>query len=271
MNRNDLIQQIKKKQSVLCVGLDSDIYKIPPHLSLHYNEPLVPFNQGIIETTKNYTVAYKFNIAFYESLGPRGWDILAKTLEFVPKDCFKIADAKRGDIGNTSEMYARTFFETYNFDAITVAPYMGVDSLDPFFAYENKWVIVLALTSNPGSNDFQMRTLENGNRLYEEVLIKFSRKGSEQNTMFVIGATNDSYIDRVRRIVPNHFLLMPGIGAQGGDLNTVLDKAINTDAGVLINSSRGVIYSDSSKDYALKAGESAHDLQRVMKSYIPGK
>lgn len=266
MTKQELIAQIRKKKSVLCVGLDTDIHKLPKHL-LDLEDPVFEFNKAIIEATQDYAVAYKINTAFYESMGIKGWVSMQRTLEMISKDCFTIADAKRGDIGNTSDQYAKTFFETYPFDSVTVAPYMGYDSIEPFLRYPGKWAIVLGVTSNEGSNDFQR--LNVGDRqLFEQVLETVKGFGTDENTMFVVGATRTELLKQVRRIVPDHFLLIPGVGAQGGDLDQVMKDATNDEAGVLINVSRGIIFADPSADYARVAGEQAKMYRYAMSQYL---
>jgi orotidine-5'-phosphate decarboxylase len=267
MHRNELVAQIKKKKSVLCVGLDTDASKLPLHLQ---NDPngILLFNKAIIDATKEYTVAYKINTAFYEAMGIKGWEIMQATLAYIPKEIFTIADAKRGDIGNTATQYAKTFFETYPYDSVTVAPYMGADSVQPFLAFENKWAIVLGLTSNPGSQDFQMLSLADQSFLYERVLKTVSSWGSSENTMFVIGATRADQLQNVRNILPHHFLLIPGVGAQGGDVATVCEHALTDDGGILINVSRGIIYASSQEDFASKAQDAAKMYQQEMQQFI---
>jgi len=265
MTANDLFEQIKAKESFLCIGLDTDLQKIPSHL-LDLEDPIFEFNKQIIDTTSDLCVAYKPNIAFYESMGEKGWESLKKTIDYIPKDIFTIADAKRGDIGNTSKMYAKTFFETYNFDSVTVTPYMGFDSVTPFLEFKHKWAIVLALTSNSGGLDFQMTKDKNGEMLYQKVL-KISKSYGE-NIMFVVGATRAESLKEIREIVPNHFLLVPGVGVQGGSLNDVAKYGMNNKCGLLVNSSRGIIYADSTKDFAIKAREQALDLQQKMKALL---
>lgn len=267
MHRNELVAQIKKKKSVLCVGLDTDASKLPLHLQNDSNGILL-FNKAIIDATKEYTVAYKINTAFYEAMGIKGWEIMQATLAYIPKDIFTIADAKRGDIGNTATQYAKTFFETYPYDSVTVAPYMGADSVQPFLAFENKWAIVLGLTSNPGSQDFQMLSLADQSFLYERVLKTVSSWGTSENTMFVIGATRADQLQNVRNILPHHFLLIPGVGAQGGDVATVCEHALTDDGGILINVSRGIIYASSQEDFASKAQEAAKMYQEEMQQFI---
>lgn len=266
MNREELIKQIFDKKTFLCVGLDSDIKKIPQHL-LSEEDPIFSFNKAIIDATAKYCVAYKPNLAFYESMGVKGLISFEKTINYINGVCpnhFIIADAKRGDIGNTSSMYARTFFEEYNLDSLTVAPYMGEDSVTPFLQYEGKWVILLALTSNKGSQDFQFTEEKNGERLFEKVLRISQKWGNEENMMYVVGATQGKMFEDIRRIVPNHFLLVPGVGAQGGSLQEVCKYGINKDCGLLINSSRGIIYASNGKDFAEVAAQKAHDLQIQM-------
>ncbi len=268
MTRAELINQIKKKKSFLCVGLDTDIRKMPAHL-LSSGDPIFEFNKQIIDATADYCVAYKPNLAFYEAEGSMGLESLQKTIEYIPKEIFTIADAKRGDIGNTSSLYARAFFEKMNFDSITVAPYMGEDSVVPFMAYDGKWVILLALTSNKGSKDFQDLDINGrSSKLFEEVL-KTSRKwGTSENLMYVVGATKAEKLRAIRKIVPDHFLLVPGVGAQGGSLEEVAKFGMNHDCGLLVNSSRGIIYASSGYDFAIKAGEEAKKLQQEMEQYL---
>jgi len=271
MNRKELVSQIKKKNSFLCIGLDTDIQKIPKHL-LKFEDPIFEFNKQIIEATHDLCVSYKPNLAFYESLGSDGLKSLEKTIEIIPNEIFTIADAKRGDIGNTSTLYARAFFERMNFDSVTVAPYMGKDSIAPFLGFEDKWVIVLALTSNEGSNDFQQ--LKTGGfemPLYEVVMKKCMEWGTDENMMFVVGATRADDFENVRRIAPNHFFLVPGVGAQGGDLKSIAEIGMNADCGLLINSSRQIIYASNGEDFAEKAREEALKLQVEMKSLLQSK
>ncbi|MFP5471453.1 MAG: orotidine-5'-phosphate decarboxylase [Bacteroidia bacterium] len=266
MTKQQLIEQIKQKQSFLCIGLDPDLNKIPKHL-LTLEDPIFEFNKQIIDATKDYCVAYKPNVAFYECLGPKGWESLKKTLDYIPKDIFTIADAKRGDIGNTSDMYALTFFEYLNADAVTVAPYMGSDSVTPFLKFKNKWVVLLALTSNEGSKDFQL--FSNGNTtLFEEVITKSQQWGSDENVMYVIGATRGEDIAHARKLAPKHFFLVPGVGAQGGSLQEVCKYGLTKDCGLLVNSSRGIIYTDNSENFAQAAKEAAKKLQEEMKKYL---
>tara|TARA_B100000575_G_scaffold195367_1_gene157948 strand:- start:9 stop:812 length:804 start_codon:yes stop_codon:yes gene_type:complete len=267
MKRSKLIEQIRKKKSFLCVGLDTDINKIPSFL-LDFDDPIFEFNKRIIDATHELCIAYKPNIAFYEALGSKGWDSLKKTVDYIPENIFTIADAKRGDIGNTSKMYAEAFFNTYNFDSITLSPYMGEDSIIPFLKFQDKWSIVLALTSNKGALDFQKANYNENSFYYEEVLNQVSKWGDVNNTMFVIGATNASDLKNIRNIVPDHFLLVPGVGAQGGDLNEVVKNGINNDIGLIINSSRGIIYASSEKDFAEKAKKSAQEIQQKMANFL---
>ena len=266
MTREELIKQIRAKQSFLCVGLDTDIKKIPQHL-LQADDPIFEFNKAIIDATAPYCVAYKPNLAFYESLGVKGLLAFERTVAYLNENYpeqFVIADAKRGDIGNTSQMYARTFFETYNLDALTVAPYMGEDSVTPFLAYEGKWVILLALTSNKGSHDFQLMEDAQGVRLFEHVLTKSQTWGNADNMMYVVGATQGEAFKDIRRHAPNHFLLVPGIGAQGGSLHDVCQYGMNKDCGLLVNSSRGIIYASNGADFADVAAEKAREVQEEM-------
>lgn len=269
MNSDQLSKNITKKKSFLCVGLDSDIKKIPEFL-LHKEDPVFEFNRRIIDATAKYVVAYKPNLAFYESRGAEGWSSLVKTADYIKEkhpDIFVIADAKRGDIGNTSKLYARAFFEDNSFDAVTVAPYMGEDSVSPFLSYEEKWVILLALTSNKGADDFQYHT-DSGERLFERVLRKAVEWGNEDQMMFVVGATRAEMLADIRKIVPNHFLLIPGIGAQGGSLEEVVKYGINSKCGLLVNSSRGIIFADSSDNFDKVAAEKATELAEQMASYL---
>jgi len=265
MTREDLFEQIQKKQSFLCIGLDTDLQKIPSHL-LNTNDPIFEFNKQIIDATHDLCVAYKPNIAFYESMGASGWNSLKKTLEYIPKEIFTIADAKRGDIGNTSKMYAKTFFETYNFDSVTVAPYMGSDSVKPFLDFDGKWAIVLALTSNQGGLDFQLLKDEDNEMLYQKVLKKVHTYG--QNIMFVVGATRAEALKEIRKIAPDNFLLVPGVGAQGGSLEEVAEYGMNSHCGLLVNSSRGIIYASSSQDFAQAARQKALELQAEMSEML---
>lgn len=268
MTREALVHQIKSKKSFLCVGLDTDIKKIPSHL-LKGSDPIFEFNRQIIDATVDHCVAYKPNLAFYEAHGPAGLESLQKTIEYIPKDIFTIADAKRGDIGSTSSMYARAFFETMNFDSITVAPYMGEDSVGPFLQYDGKWVILLALTSNKGSKDFQDLNIEGNNtKLYEEVLKTSQLWGTTENLMYVVGATKAENLKNIRELAPDHFLLVPGVGAQGGSLEEVAKFGMNEDCGLLVNSSRGIIYASNDLDFAHRAGVEASKLQKEMEYHM---
>jgi orotidine-5'-phosphate decarboxylase len=274
MTRAELFHQIQKKQSYLCIGLDTDLKKIPAHLHTAA-DPIFEFNRQIIDATADLCVAYKPNIAFYEALGPKGWESLEKTLRYIPKDIFTIADAKRGDIGNTSELYARTFFDYFDFDSVTVAPYMGADSVKPFLIKSGKWVILLALTSNPGSADFQLIKTGGGQEkyLFEEVLEKSQTWASDDQLMYVVGATQTDYVKRVRKWAPDHFLLVPGVGAQGGSLEEISRLALNDHCGLLVNSSRQIIYAGQHEDFAEKARQEAinmqHQMADLLARYLP--
>ena len=266
MNKQQLIQQIKEKKSFLCVGLDTDLKKIPQHL-LSEEDPIFSFNKAIIDATADYCVAYKPNLAFYEAFGVKGMCSFEKTISYLKNNYpnhFIIADAKRGDIGNTSAMYARTFFEEYGIDSLTVAPYMGEDSVTPFLGYEGKWVILLALTSNKGSMDFQFSCDENGERLFEKVLKTSQKWGSDTNMLYVVGATQGKMFEDIRRLAPHHFLLVPGVGAQGGSLQEVCKYGMTSDCELLVNSSRGIIYASNGTDFAEIAAQKAKDLQQEM-------
>ena len=266
MNRQELFNQIKTKRSFLCVGLDTDTKKIPQFL-LEKEDPIYAFNKAIIDATAPYCIAYKPNLAFYEAFGIKGIIAFEKTIKYLNDNYpnhFIIADAKRGDIGNTSAMYARTFFEEYKLDALTVAPYMGEDSVTPFMNYKDKWVILLALTSNKGSHDFQLCQDENGTRLFEKVLTVTQQWGNKDNMMYVVGATQGKMFEDIRKIVPEHFLLVPGVGAQGGSLEEVCKYGMNNECGLLVNSSRGIIYASQNADFAEVAAEKAKELQIQM-------
>ncbi len=266
MTREQLIQQIFQKKSFLCVGLDTDAKKIPAHL-LDLHDPIVEFNKAIIDATAPYCVAYKPNLAFYEAHGVHGMIAFKKTIEYIRErhpHHFIIADAKRGDIGNTSKMYARTFFEEYDVDALTIAPYMGEDSVTPFLEYEGRWVVMLALTSNKGSFDFQLMQDADGERLFEKVMRKGQEWGTPQNMMFVVGATRGEMFKDVRRVAPDHFLLVPGVGAQGGSLEEVCRYGMTKDCGLLVNSSRGIIYASSDEHFAEIAANKAREIQQQM-------
>jgi len=267
MTRAQLVEQIRKKKSFLCVGLDTDIQKIPKHLQ-NTEDPIFEFNKAIIDATLPYAVAYKPNIAFYEAHGLSGWASLKKTIEYLPKDVFTIADAKRGDIGNTSGMYARAFFEEMSFDSITVAPYMGADSVTPFLEFQDKWVILLAATSNPGFADFQSLTLQNGRPLFKQVIETSASWGSADNMMYVVGATRPESLKEIRLQIPDHFLLIPGVGAQGGDLQAVCEAGLTNECGLLINSSRAIIYASSGSDFAEVAAREAQKIQQEMAGYL---
>jgi orotidine-5'-phosphate decarboxylase len=266
MTREQLVEQIRKKRSYLCVGLDTDIAKIPKHLQSG-KDPVFEFNKKIIDATKDLCVAYKINTAFYEANGLKGWKAMEKTVDYIPKKHFRIADAKRGDIGNTSAQYAKGFFETMEFDAITVAPYMGEDSVKPFLEYENKWTILLGLTSNKGAADFELKKTDDG-LLYEKVLKTAMTWGTPENLMFVIGATREGEFANIRRITPKHFFLVPGVGAQGGSLREISEKAMIEDTGILVNASRAIIYASEKKDYAKEARVIALQYQNEMSSYL---
>lgn len=266
MNRQQLIEQIKTKKSFLCVGLDTDLKKVPQHI-LNEEDPIFSFNKAIIDATAPYCVSYKPNLAFYEAFGVKGLISFEKTVKYLKENYphhFIIADAKRGDIGNTSAMYARTFFEEYDIDSLTVAPYMGEDSVTPFLGYEGHWVILLALTSNKGSLDFQMTTDEQGERLFEKVLKKSQQWGTKDNMMYVVGATQGRMFEDIRKLAPEHFLLVPGVGAQGGSLEEVCRYGMTSDCGLLVNSSRGIIYASTGSDFAEVAGQKAKELQEQM-------
>ncbi|MDD2793032.1 MAG: orotidine-5'-phosphate decarboxylase [Sediminibacterium sp.] len=283
MTRQELVSHIQQKQSYLCVGLDTDIAKLPKHLQGR-SDGVVAFNKAIIDATSAYCVSYKINTAFYESQGIKGWEAMQETLAYIPDTHFTIADAKRGDIGNTSAQYAKTFFEVLPFDAITVAPYMGEDSVRPFLEYENKWTIVLGLTSNTGSNDFQQLLLSRYDEtmsmvphitqgtlekcLYEHVLETVSGWGTPDNLMFVVGATREEEMENIRRIVPEHFLLVPGVGAQGGNLEDISRLGLNSDAGLLVNASRAIIFAGGEEDFAEKAAMAASAYRDEMKQYL---
>ncbi len=263
MNREQLFGEIVRKKSYLCVGLDTDLAKIPKHL-LKEPDPVFSFNKQIIDATERYCVAYKPNLAFYEALGSRGWESLQKTIDYIPKNIFTIADAKRGDIGNTSTLYAKAFFEQMKVDAITVAPYMGEDSVTPFLAFKDKWVILLAHTSNPGSGDFQTLETIKGKKLFEEVITRSQLWGTPDNLMYVVGATHPDQIGAIRKLAPQYFFLVPGIGAQGGDLQKVSQAGLNIQCGLLVNSSRAIIYASDQTDFATVAGKEARKVQDEM-------
>ena len=272
MNKQQLFEQIKKKQSFLCVGLDTDLDKIPQDL-LVLDDPIFEFNKQIINSTAPYTVAYKPNLAFYEMYGAKGWQSLERTIQYIRvnhPDIFIIADAKRGDIGNTSSKYAKAFFNTLNTDAITVAPYMGKDSVEPFLNFEDKWVILLALTSNKGSQDFQYLNI--GERmLHQQVLQTATTWASAEQLMFVVGATHPEELGEIRKMLPDYFFLVPGVGAQGGDLQAVAHNGLNEECGLLVNSSRGILYASNDSDFAIRAGEEAKKLQEQMSILLKEK
>lgn len=268
MNRTELFQQIKSKNSYLCVGLDTDLDKIPKHL-LSEKDPVYEFNRQIIDATYKYSIAYKPNLAFYEALGIKGWESLHKTLEYIPKEIFTIADAKRGDIGNTSSLYAKAFFEQLSFDSITVAPYMGEDSVKPFLKFKNKWVILLAHTSNIGAADFQLiESKVNGRRLYEEVLLRAQTWATPDQLMFVVGATQADKIEAIRKLAPANFFLVPGIGTQGGDLGLVSKFGMNKECGLIVNSARAIIYASAEKDFAQAAEREAKKVKNEMEVHL---
>ena len=273
MKRNELVDNIFRKKSFLCVGLDTDIRKLPDCIK-DCEDAIFVFNKNIIDATAPYCVAYKPNLAFYESLGTRGWAALEKTVSYIRDnypDQFIIADAKRGDIGNTAALYARALFETMDFDAVTLAPYMGEDSVRPFLEYDGKWSVILALTSNKSATDFETVEDKHGDMMFERVLRRSRHWGSPVNTMYVVGATQAEYLDKVRALVPRHFLLVPGVGAQGGSLEEVARHGMNDECGLLVNSSRGIIYASSGEDYASAAGEAARELAAQMSALLEKK
>lgn len=265
-SRQQLISEINRKKSFLCVGLDTDIAKIPKHL-LAEPDPVFAFNKAIIDATKDFCVSYKINTAFFEAVGAKGWESMQKTFDYLPKECFSIADAKRGDIGNTSNQYAKAFFETLNADSVTLAPYMGNDSLAPFFQYPGKWGIVLALTSNPGSADYEQQKIGT-EFLFEKVLANTCKIGSEENLMFVVGATKPQEFTIIRKHAPKHFLLVPGVGAQGGSLEDVVKYGKSSEIGLLINASRSIIYASSGLDFAEAAANEAQAMQKQMAAFL---
>ena len=270
MTSQQLFEQIQAKRSFLCVGLDTDLKKLPQHL-LAVDDPIFEFNKAIIDATAPYCVSYKPNLAFYEAGGLKGWNALVKTVRYLRENYpeqFIIADAKRGDIGNTSQMYARVFFQEMDFDAVTLSPYMGSDTAEPFYSYPGKWAVLLALTSNTSAQDFETLRLENGDRLYERVLKTSMNWGTEDNTMYVVGATQAAQLGSVRAIVPDHFLLVPGVGAQGGSLEEVARYGMNARCGLLVNSSRGIIYASGGHDFAEAAGRAAAELQSRMSELL---
>jgi orotidine-5'-phosphate decarboxylase len=262
VTRQELVYQIFSKQSYLCTGLDTEMARLPMHLPQN-GDAMVEFNRQIIQSTLPFSVSYKINTAFYEQYGPIGWSWMEETLQYLPKSVFRIADAKRGDIGNTSSMYARAFFEAMDFDAVTVAPYMGEDSLRPFLEFKEKWIICLALTSNPGHANFQLQEYQ-GQKLYERVIETVCKWGNPDNLMFVVGATRAEHVAAIRKQIPEHFLLVPGVGAQGGSLSDISHAGLNSDAGLLVNSSRGILYASSGEDFAEAAAAEAQKLQEEM-------
>lgn len=266
MTRQQLVEQIFRKRSYLCVGLDTDITKIPKHL-LPGPDPVFTFNKAIIDATKDLCVAYKINTAFYEALGVKGWEAMEKTVRYIGDEHLKIADAKRGDIGNTSDQYAKAFFKTLSFDAITVTPYMGEDSVKPFLQYEGKWAIVLGLTSNKGATDFELKKIGN-EFLYEKVLKTVSSWGSLDNLMFVVGATQADEFINIRKLTPGHFYLVPGVGAQGGSLKEISEKAMTEDCGILVNASRAIIYASEKEDFVEEARAIAQEYKEEMSQYL---
>lgn len=273
MTRQELIQNIQAKRSFLCVGLDTDLKKVPAHL-LNEEDPIFAFNKAIIDATAAYCVAYKPNLAFYEAFGVKGLMAFEKTVKYIQEnypDQFIIADAKRGDIGNTSAMYARTFFEEYNLDSVTVAPYMGEDSVTPFLGYDGKWVILLALTSNKGSHDFQLTEDTEGEKLFQKVLRKSQEWAGNDQMMYVVGATQGQAFEEIRKIVPNHFLLVPGVGAQGGSLSEVCKYGMTQECCLLVNSSRAIIYADNTENFATAAAEAAKAVQLEMAAELDSR
>lgn len=270
MNAEQIFEQIKLKRSFLCVGLDTDSKKIPQHLR-DCEDPIFEFNRAIIDATAPYTVAYKPNLAFYEELGVQGWSSFVKTVQYIREkhpEQLIIADAKRGDIGNTSTMYARAFFEQADVDAVTLSPYMGSDTVKPFFEYKDKWAVILALTSNPSASDFEMQELKDGDKLYEKVIKTSSQWGSVDNTMYVVGATKAEMLGGIRTLIPDHFLLVPGVGAQGGSLEEVAKYGMNSRCGLLVNSSRAIIYASSGADFAERAAQEAAKVQNEMNQLL---
>ena len=266
MNRQQLVTEIRRKKTYLCVGLDTDLSKIPLHLQSR-PDAIVAFNKAIIDATLPYCVSYKINTAFYEAMGRKGWEAMEETVHYIPKTHLRIADAKRGDIGNTSSQYAKAFFEALPFDAITVAPYMGADSVQPFLEYTDKWTIVLGLTSNKGADDFE-RLKMGDEYLYEKVLRTVAGWGNPSNLMFVVGATQADAFVNIRKMLPEHFFLVPGVGAQGGSLEEISRKAMNADGGILVNASRAIIYASENEDFAAEAGSIARQYQVEMAQYL---
>jgi len=267
MNRLELFGEIKRKKSFLCIGLDTDLDKIPGHL-MDTSDPIFEFNKIIIDATHQYCVAYKPNVAFYEALGAKGWVSLQKTLDYIPKGIFKIADAKRADIGNTSALYAKAFFKTLNVDALTVSPYMGADSIRPFFEFDGKWVILLLHTSNSGSQDFQTLEVSGGKKLYEEILEKAMTWATAESLMFVVGATYPKKIEHIRKLAPDYFFLVPGYGKQGGSLDEIAHLGMNSQCGLLVNSSRNILYNSKGSDFGSEAAKVAESIRNQMKTYL---
>jgi orotidine-5'-phosphate decarboxylase len=274
MNKHELIQQIKNKKNYLCIGLDTDATKLPNHLQSH-RDGVFEFNKAIINATKEFCVSYKINTAFYEAMGIKGWKALEQTVNYIPATHLKIADAKRGDIGNTSAQYAKTFFEVYNFDAVTVAPYMGEDSIRPFLDYEDKWTVVLGLTSNNGSADFQQLKVSSEATeslfLYEKVMQRIAEWGTPDNLMFVVGATKPQQLEEIRKTFPEHFFLIPGVGSQGGNLKEVSEAALNDEGGILVNASRAIIYAGENENFAEEGRRVAEGYADEMKDYLKNK
>lgn len=266
MTYQELFTRIKNKKSFLCIGLDTDIHKIPEHLK-DSKDPVFEFNRRIIDATSDLCIAYKPNLAFYEALGPSGLTSLQKTVEYIPKDIFTIADAKRGDIGNTGELYAKAYFENYAFDAITVSPYMGEDSVRPFLKFRDKWVILLALTSNPGSRDFQLLPTPD-HELYKEVINRSRHWAGPEQMMYVVGATQASHLREIRELIPDHFLLIPGVGAQGGDLEEVVRNGINQSVGLIVNASRAILYASQEMDFHRAARKKSLEIQEEMEKLL---
>ena len=268
MNYDQICDEIKNKRSYLCIGLDSDLDKIPKHL-LKYKDPIFEFNKLVIDATKDIVIAYKPNLAFYEVLGSEGIKTLQKTINYLPDNIFKIADAKRGDIGNTSIMYAKTFFETLDFDAVTLSPYMGKDSVDPYLEYKNKWAIILALTSNESAKEIQLISSDKGEKLYESVINNSLKWSNPENLMYVVGANREEDLLNIRKIIPDSFILIPGVGAQGGDLKKISNAGMNKNCGIMVNVSRSIIYSDKSTNFEESVRKSALNIQKEMEQILP--
>jgi len=267
MNYDQICDEIKNKRSYLCIGLDSDLDKIPKHL-LKYKDPIFEFNKLVVDATKDIVIAYKPNLAFYEVLGFEGIKTLQKTTNYIPDNIFKIADAKRGDIGNTSIMYAKTFFETFNFDAVTLSPYMGKDSVDPYLEYKNKWAIILALTSNASAKEIQLISSNKGEKLYESVINDSLKWSTSENLMYVVGANRDADLLNIRKIIPDSFILIPGVGAQGGDLKKISNAGMNKNCGIMVNVSRSIIYSDNTTNFEDSVRKSALNIQKEMEQIL---